>query len=241
VDAAALLAPFPAASDRAALLLDVDGTLAPIVPRPELARVPEDARAELRRLAERYLLVACVSGRPGEQAAELVGVAGIRYVGNHGLELDPRAVELAGVIGRFRAEVDGAWPVEDKGLSLSFHFREAPDEAAAVAALEPLARRAAASGLEARWGRKVLEIRPRDGLDKGGAVRLLLDGCGAELGLYAGDDATDLDAFASLAEANLRHAVRIAVASAEAPPALLDGADLVVADPAELIRILRLL
>ena len=91
MEAAELLAPLAAAPGRSALVLDVDGTLAPIVARPELARVPEETRAELARLAGRYLLVACVSGRAGEDARRLVGVDGIAYVGNHGLELDPRA------------------------------------------------------------------------------------------------------------------------------------------------------
>ena len=75
----------------AALFLDVDGTLAPIVARPELAEVPEETRAEVRRLAERYALVACVSGRTGEEARRLVGVDSVVYVGVHGLELAPEA------------------------------------------------------------------------------------------------------------------------------------------------------
>ena len=73
---------------RAALFLDVDGVLAPIVPRPEDARVPEDTRAELRRLNERYALVACISGRDGADAQRVVGIPELVYVGNHGLELD---------------------------------------------------------------------------------------------------------------------------------------------------------
>src|SRR5436305_12909107 len=75
----------------AGLLLDVDGVLAPIVEQPEDARVPDSTRAELARLVDRYALVACVSGRPGEEAARIVGVDGIRYVGEHGLELVPDA------------------------------------------------------------------------------------------------------------------------------------------------------
>ena len=241
MDAASHLAPLAAAPRRSALVFDVDGTLAPIVLRPELARVPEETRAELSRLAGRYLLVACLSGRPGEEAARLVGVEGIRYVGNHGLELAPRANELAADIARFRAEVDGRWPIEDKRLSLSFHYRAAPDEAAARAVLETIAERARAAGLDARWGRRVLEVRPRAAADKGIAVRALVRESGASCGLYAGDDTTDLDAFRGLTEAGLAHAVRIAVASTEAAPALLEAADLVVESPEELATLLRLL
>ena len=77
--------------------------------------------------------------------------------------------------------------------------------------------------------------------DKGTALRQLLEESGAELGLYAGDDTTDLDAFRSLAAAPLRHAVRIAVSSPEAPPELVAEADLVAGGPDELVSLLRLL
>ena len=238
---AALLAPIAAAPERAALILDVDGTLAPIVPRPELAAVPAETRAELSRLVSRYLLVACVSGRPGEEAAALVGVLGVLAIGNHGLELSPAASEIEVAISAFRTEIEGCWPVEDKTLSLSLHFREAPDEQAALATLRGIADRAEAAGLEARWGRKVLEIRPRVDADKGTAVRSLIRESGARLGLYAGDDTTDLDAFRGLTDAGLDHAVRIAVTSEETDPSLLAAADIAVAGPAGLLEILRAL
>lgn len=234
-----LLAPLAAAPGRTALILDVDGTLAPIAPRPELAAVPPETRAELARLADRYLLLACVSGRSGADARRLVDVDGVEFVGNHGLELDPRAHELAEEIERFREAV--GLPVEDKTLSLTYHYREAEDEDAARAALERVADRAGTAGLDARWGRKVLEIRPPVRADKGTAVRALLERSGARLGLYAGDDTTDLDAFAGLRAAGLEHAVCIAVASEEGPAGLREAADLVAAGPEEMAGLLRLL
>jgi trehalose 6-phosphate phosphatase len=239
MEAAELLAPLARAPGRSALVLDVDGTLAPIVARPELAAVPEPTRAELTRLVGTYLLVACVSGRAGPDAARLVGVEGVEVVGNHGLELDPRARELAGEIARFREAI--GLPVEDKSLSLTYHFREAADEEAARARLEAVAERARAAGLEARWGRKVLEVRPPVPADKGTAVRTLLERSGARLALYAGDDTTDLDAFAGLVGAGLEHAVRVAVASEEGPSELAAAADLVVGGPEEMAVLLRLL
>lgn len=239
MEAAELLAPLAEAPGESALILDVDGTLAPIVARPELAAVPEGTRAELERLAGRYLLVACVSGRAGEDARRLVGVEGVAYVGNHGLELDPHAEELAAEIARFRDDV--GLPVEDKRLSLSYHYREAVDATGARALLEQVAERARAAGLDARWGRKVLEIRPSVRADKGTAVRTLLGRSGARRGLYAGDDTTDLDAFAGLTAAGLEHLARIAVASAEGPAELRDAGDLVVDGPEELAALLKLL
>ncbi len=234
-----LLAPLIDAPDRSALVFDVDGVLAPIVARPELAAVPTATKVALRRLASRYLLVACVSGRAGDDARRLVGVEGIRVVGNHGLELDPRAEELAAAIARFRDAV--GLPVEDKRLSLSYHFREAADETAAAARLEEVAEEARSAGLDPRWGRKVLEIRPPVPADKGTAVRALLERSRATRGLYAGDDRTDLDAFAGLADAGLEHAVRIAVASEEGPAELREAADLVVESPEEVAVLLKAL
>jgi trehalose 6-phosphate phosphatase len=239
MEAAALLVPLSSAPERSAIVLDVDGTLAPIVPRPELAAVPDETRTQLERLVGRYLLVACVSGRDGGDARRLVGVDGIEYVGNHGLELDPRAAELAGEIRRFREAV--GLPVEDKTLSLSYHYREAEDEERARGELEDVAARAQAQGLDARWGRKVLEIRPPVPADKGTAVSTLLERSGARNGLYAGDDTTDLDAFVGLVTAGLDHAVRVAVTSDEGPDELAEAADIVVPGPPELTGLLRLL
>jgi trehalose-phosphatase len=221
--------------DRAAVLLDVDGTLAPIVSRPELSAVPEETKAELRRLAGRYALVACVSGRTGDDAARLVGVDGIVYVGVHGLELAPEAERWRETLRPFAAE---PWPwVEDKGISVTLHWRLAEDEEEAIRRLLEVAMRAEEAGLDVRWGRKVLELRPPVAADKGTAVRALLGARGLERALYAGDDTTDLDAFRGLD--GLELGVRVAVASPEGPPALREAADVVVASPAELVELLR--
>jgi len=228
----AALAERPAES---AILLDVDGTLAPIVARPELAAVPEETRAEVRRLVGLYALVAGISGRPGEDAARLVGVEGAEYVGVHGLELTPEAERWRQPLRAFAASVD--WPVEDKGLAVVFHYRVAEDEAAARGELERVAARARELGLRAQFGRKVLEVRPPVDADKGTAVQALLERSGLRRALYAGDDTTDLDAFRGLD--GLELAVRVAVASAEGPPELAEAADVVVESPGELLALLR--
>ena len=193
-----LLRRLAAEPDRAAVLLDVDGVLAPIVERPEDARVPDETRDELARLAARYRLVACVSGRPSAQVEALVGVDGVAIVGEHGLELAPDAADWAERIAGFARGVD--WPAEQKALSVSFHFRRADDEAAARAYLTRVAEAATAEGLVPRWGRMVLEVRPPVEAHKGTAVRALVARAGVSRALYAGDDTTDLDAFAGLAQ-----------------------------------------
>jgi trehalose 6-phosphate phosphatase len=222
------------APGKSAIVLDVDGTLAPIVRRPEEAAVPPETRRELERLAERYALVACVSGRTGEDARRLVGIESIRYVGSHGLELAPDAARWSDEIHRFAAGVD--WPVEDTGLTVSFHYREAADEDTALEYLEQVAERARAAGLVPRFGRKVLEIRPPVEADKGTAVATLLREANLRRALYAGDDSTDLDAFRALDA--LEVGVRIAVSSDEAPQELVGAADVVVSSPAELLTVL---
>lgn len=216
-------------------MLDVDGTLAPIVARPEDAAVPAETRAELERLANRYALVACVSGRTSADVERVVGVPALTYVGLHGLELDPRAERYREAIHVFADGVD--WPVEDKGLAVSFHYRGADDEVAARAELERVARRAEAVGLRARFGRMVLEILPPVDADKGTAVGHLLTRAHLDRALYAGDDRTDLDAFRAIESLEVR--IRVALASIEGPPELREAADVVVDGPAEFLQLLR--
>ena len=231
-----ILARLRAEPKRAAVLLDVDGALALIVPRPEDARVPPETRQELRRLHARYALVACISGRAGEDAERVVGVPELVYIGNHGLELDPDADAWRARLARFLAET--AWPrTEDKGLSAALHYRDAEDEAAAKDALDEIAAKARAEEFVTRYGRKVLEVLPPLAANKGTAVQRLLADRGLRRALYAGDDTTDLDAFRALD--GLEVALRIAVASQEGPPQLRTAADLVVEGPPELLAVLK--
>ena len=221
---------------RAGLFLDVDGVLAPIVARPEDAAVPEETRAELRRLNARYALVACISGRAGDDARRIVGVPELVYVGNHGLELDPDAAKWTSRLHELLAGV--AWPeLEDKRLTAALHYRDSADETAARRALDAVARRARAAGFITRYGRKVLEIVPPVAADKGTAVRALLAQYGLRRALVAGDDTTDLDAFRAVG--GLELSVRVAVASDEGPAELRAVADVVVRDPKEFLSLLR--
>ncbi len=229
------LASLAAQPGDAGLFLDIDGVLAPIVSHPEDARVPDDTRGELRRLARRYRLVACVTGRDSVVAHEIVGVPELTYVGEHGLELDPRAREWGPRIHAFAAAA--RWPEERKPLSVAFHYRTAVDPDAARATLEGIAADAVDQGFRTRWGRMVLEVLPPIDASKGTAVRSLLEETGLRRALYAGDDVTDLDGFAALD--GLDVAVRVAVASAEGPSELGQRADVRVGDPAAFLELLR--
>jgi trehalose-phosphatase len=234
----ALLEHVTAAPEEAGLFLDFDGVLAPIVERPEDAYPPAATRAELARLVGRYGLVAVVSGRAGSDVKERVGVPGVVYVGSHGLELDRQADRWRRQIVDFASAA--AWPaaeIELKGLSVAFHFRHRDDERAAVLELEGLAELARDDGLIARFGRKVLEVLPPVGSNKGTAVRSLLEGAGLSRALVAGDDTTDLDAFRAVEE--LEHKLRVAVLSEESPTILAEHAELVLSTTGEFLELLK--
>src|SRR4051794_5248319 len=233
---------------RAAVLLDVDGTLAPIVRHAEDAHVPEATRALLIEISRRYALVACVSGRRAATARRMVSIGSIAYVGNHGAEIlrpggtvpdvDPDFARAGERVHAFRDEVlDGELHrlrvrAEDKDQIAAFHWRGAPDEEAAEAAVRDIASRAEAAGLVVHWGRKVLEGRPPVEVDKGRGVRRLLRDAELDAAVYAGDDTTDLDAFRGLRslveEGRLNTALCVGVRSDETPPALEHEADLLV-------------
>lgn len=247
-DWAASLGPLRDEPGRSAILTDVDGTLAPIVERAEEAAVPAAARELLARLSERYALVGCISGRHALEARRLVGLDSLAYAGNHGLELllpgdetprpDPsiagRETEAAEFLAAVEGErLDGAGlRQEDKGPIQALHWRGADDEAGAESRAHEIAIEAGKAGLEPRWGRKVLELRPLGGGGKDGAVASLLADERLDRATYAGDDRTDLDAFRRLRqlreEGRLSAAVCVGVLSAEAPAELAEEADLTV-------------
>jgi trehalose 6-phosphate phosphatase len=257
-DWAARLEPLRREPGRSAVLTDVDGTLAPIVERAAEAAVPAAAREALAALSERYALVGCISGRRAEEARRLVGLDSLAYAGNHGLELllpgeeaprpdpsiDGRETEAA----EFLAAVDGRLEAaglrrEDKGPIQALHWRGAGEEAAAESRAREIANEAGRAGLEPRWGRKVLELRPAGGGGKDGAVASLLADERLDRATYAGDDRTDLDAFRRLRqlqeEGRLSAAVCVGVMSAEAPAELSEESDVTVAGLDGWLAILR--
>jgi len=258
----ALLAPFLAAPGRCAVLMDVDGTLAPIVDRPEDAVVPEETTRLLGELAERYGLVACVTGRRALEARRMVGVPDLVYLGNQGFEvllpgeaeptLDP-AAEPGG--DRARNFLDGLEPErldrlgirrEDKGPIQVLHWRGADDEDAARSQVEAIAERATHANLIPLWGRKVLDLRPVAGIDKGSAVhRLLVDHAPLDAAIFAGDDRTDLDAFRAIGRLagtqRLGAAVRLGVFTEESPEEIETEADMVVSGTGGVFEVLEAL
>jgi trehalose 6-phosphate phosphatase len=259
---AEVLRPVTEDPGRSAVLLDVDGVLAPIVERAQDAHVPEKTSRLLGSLVRRYGLVACVSGRAALDTRRLVGVGGISYAGSHGAELLEPNSSKPTVLPAFETWTDRVRAfvadrderdlrrlrvrIEDKGPIQAFHWRGAPDEDEARTRVEEIAQEAESDGFLTHWGRKVLEVRPPVPVNKGQAVEELLRRVlGVRVALYAGDDATDLDAWDALDrlldEGRLDARVRVGVASDEGPPKIVERADVAVDGPRGFTGVLEVL
>jgi trehalose 6-phosphate phosphatase len=239
----------------ALVAVDFDGTLAAIVSRPEEARPAEGAVEVLTALASRIGGVAIISGRG---VAEIVALAGltdgssVRVLGHYGLQSwragsttsppPAEAIEQARTrLADRLAHADPGVQVEDKTHSLAVHTRGAMDPAAALEALRPgLVELADDLDLEAVPGRYVIELRP-PGVDKGGALRRLVDELGSRTVVYIGDDLGDLPAYDAVDllrdEAGI---VGLTVASVDpvdtdVPTTVAARADLVLAGPTAVV------
>jgi trehalose 6-phosphate phosphatase len=246
-----LIEPLRCRPQVAAIMTDVDGTVAPIVERPEDAAVPDSTRELLRRLAARYALVACVSGRPALEARRIVGLDELAYSGNHGFELllpgderprpdpslDGHDEDARGFVASLNAaDLERAGiRIEDKGAIVALHWRGSDNEGEAESLAREIESAADWKGLVAHRGRKVLEIRPDVPVNKGIAVAALIPARPVEAALYGGDDRTDVDAFAGLRtlheDGDLKTVVCVAVDSDETPPEVAANADVAVAGP----------
>ncbi|MCZ7535312.1 MAG: trehalose-phosphatase [Acidimicrobiia bacterium] len=244
-----LLAPFAASARELAVLSDFDGSLAPVVQDPDDAVALPAALDALRRLVPLVRRVGIVSGRAVEFLTLRVALPGVELAGQHGLEfersgerrLDAAALPYVEVMRVAAAEAESLLPgirVEDKGASITLHWRGRParaDEVRGVAA--ELAER---HGLVLLPGRLISELRPPVVADKGTAVEALASGCAAAI--FAGDDDGDLAGFEALdrltSSGDLRHALRIGVSSPEAPAELMARADVVVDGPPGLAALL---
>ncbi|MDX6534938.1 MAG: trehalose 6-phosphate phosphatase [Gaiellales bacterium] len=242
-----LVAPLVADPRHGGIVCDIDGTLAPIAPTPERAAVIPGAVRELERLAGKYALVACVTGRRAAEARRMIPVEGVEISGNHGLEEmhgDEVSVvtQAARYIGPMHealllVENDGLLPgmgcwIEDKGVTFTVHFRGSPRPDHALRYLEAqIVPKLDRAGLSWRFGRMVLEVRPPVPIDKGSAIKRLRGRRHIDQLLYVGDDRTDLDAFREAT-------IRIAVRSAEGPQELIDAADGCVDSPQHVVELL---
>ena len=191
------------------LITDVDGTISEIAPSPREARVSPLCREQLASLTGQLELVAAISGRPALEVREMIGIEGMVYIGNHGLERwQNGAVEFIEGVQEYPARVIAALEelgsllaidglaLENKGVALAIHYRHCPHrKRARQAILEKIATSAIASEFQTLEGRVVVELRPPLGVHKGTAVNALRESYRLRGGIYLGDDASDLDAF----------------------------------------------
>ncbi len=238
-----------------ALLCDLDGTLAPIVERPDQVEIPSITVGALGAAAERIGLCAVVTGRPAIEARRLIGLETILYAGNHGLELlepgqetviaDPLLGGREDDAGEFVAGLDAAEMellgirIEDKGPIVALHWRGSEETKDLSEWVERVRADASAAGLRPRSGRMVLELRPDVAVDKGVAVTGLLTARpGIKSAIFIGDDLTDLDAFDALeglvSSRRLDTATKVAVLSNETSGlGLAERADIKLSGPIE--------
>ena len=202
------------ASPSVFILLDYDGTLTPIVERPEDAHISSETRNLLKTLADKQgCKVGIVSGRVLEDVKKRVGLANLYYAGNHGLELSgpdiefvhPEAKKLSKNITKVSKELKSKLSeaegviVEDKTLTVSVHYRVTPAEKIRLVKQKVLEVTSHCQYLHVTYGKKVLEVKPRLDWNKGKAARLLIEKVAPKsLPIYAGDDSTDEDAFLQL-------------------------------------------
>lgn len=227
-----------AAAAMIALYLDFDGTLAPIVPRPQDAWMDKDIRAALVKLQARSdFFLAFVSGRGLDDLRRRVGLDDVVFAGNHGLEIEGKGVKFVEphaeklqqdrrcIIEHLEKELPKIENVEieDKGLSASVHFRGVPEELHDHVREIVYAAISCAPSFQGISGKMVVEIRPRVNWNKGYAVSWISEHLvqANALAISIGDDTTDEDAFAALPDG-----ITIRVGSFEATHARYSVPDL---------------
>lgn len=242
------LSPLAKAPQTTAIFLDLDGTLAPISPRPDSVAIPAPISKLIRQLEHSFLAVTVVSGRSATEAKRIVGSSELAYIGNHGFETMipghavvvseeaqpflPRIRELSDYCRSLEETAEtGVW-VEDKMATMSLHYRRASDpEAARRFILEKIMPRVKELELGHSEGRMVIEIKPPVNINKGVSVGRLLDRLGARQAFYMGDDTTDVDALKELRRRKRRQdtvMIGVGVISDEMPSDLAKYSDLLV-------------
>jgi len=226
------------------VITDIDGTISPIAPTPRGATVTEGARAALRALSERVQVVAAVSGRSAADARQMVGLACMEIVGSHGLERWDREAEQVNLIEEAipyveaaRGAVEELEPLlvrfgitpEEKGATVSLHYRNAPNrDMVRDAVYTQVATIAARHDLELFEGRYILELHPPLEVHKGTAITALAEEFRLAGMVFLGDDITDLNGFRALRdlrEAGKLEGAALGVVSDESPADVAAEAD----------------
>ncbi len=213
-------------NDKTSILTDIDGTISEIANIPDEALVTPSMQKVLSQLKDKFKMVGVISGRSAMKAKAMVGVDGIVYIGNHGMEyiigneifIDPEALKYLENIKRSveklengeLSKIDGLM-FEDKGVCIAIHYRQCElHENVRNKILKAINDSVDASKLKLTEGRKVVEIKPPISRDKGFIVEKILEKYDTDRVIYLGDDVTDYDAFIKLKELEKKGRIRMA-------------------------------
>lgn len=238
------------------LITDIDGTISKTAPTPRQAEVSPQCRRYLSALCHRLALVAAISGRPAGEARNMVGVEGIVYIGNHGLErwveghprLHEEVRDYSGIIKAVTRELAPLLSregiiIEDKGVTASIHYRLCREpQAARREIMTALGKLTHARGLRIIHERMVVDLLPPVKLNKGTATRDLIREYNLRGGIYLGDDLTDIDAFRAVHAAahDLKfQGFAIGITSREMPERLAREADFTLDGVEDVERFLK--
>ncbi len=221
--------------NKSTILIDIDGTISKIAPTPEEAVVTTSMRNELIKLRERFQMVGVISGRSVKNAMAMVGVDGLLYIGNHGMEyqnngkisMDLEAQKYVEDIKNISRELKNSELAqingiifEDKGICFSIHYRECESKETVRKEILEVINNTERGDLKVTEGRKIVEIKPPVSRDKGVIIQKIVENYNLNRIIYLGDDTTDFDAFTKLRELGKNNNIQTAsvlVLSSEIP------------------------
>ncbi len=240
-----------------AIITDIDGTISEIVPTPGEAVVNADMKQAIVKLKEKFKLVGVISGRSVYKAQEMVGVDGILYVGNHGMEyifdgeyfLVPEVKEYLSQIkqcgGQLNEELCHIPGIlfEDKGICHSIHYRQCNNpEMVRSKIIKSIQNSPHSKNLQISEGRKLVELKPPSSYDKGTIINKIIEEYDLKKIIYLGDDITDVDAFKRLNELEKDQIIRsvsVLVISKEIPTHIKNSASFFLLNIKEVLRLFR--
>lgn len=240
------------------LISDFDGTLSPIVALPKTAEMLPIHKQLLQELLQLLPVIAIVSGRKVSELVQKVGLDGIEYFGNHGMErwrngegewapeVNEARPSLEKLISILRSlKLDRVLGMEDKGLSVSLHFRNVNNPVKAMDSLRgKLHIISTVNDLQLNEGKMIFEFRPNIPVHKGTALQTIIEAHQVRTAIYIGDNTTDADAFRTahrLREINVCHCVAIGVHSSQTPDVIGEIADFMVEGISGVTALLQLL
>lgn len=221
--------------NKSTILTDIDGTISEITSTPEEAVITPSMKKELSKLKEKFRMVGVISGRSVKNAKSMVGIDGILYVGNHGMEyvnngeifIDPEAVKYLGNIKKNAEQLKNSelskingLMFEDKGICISIHYRKCKLQEDVRKKIIDAVNSIDTNEMKLTEGRKLVELKPPISRDKGFIIEKIMEKYDLDRIIYLGDDVTDFDAFTKLKELEKTGKIRTAsilVLSSEIP------------------------